>query len=193
MTTPTEPARFTVLTPNDWWRVPLADKDARRRSVEQLSKQQFKGIDHQPVLRARLVDHVLRQAGDAAASGGLEMYLAVQLQGLPVAATLTTYLVPHPMPDSAVAMQDMVGPEGDCDRVEVPAGPAYRRRRSRGAEGTPAEGAENEPLTTLVDYWIAVPGQPQMLLLEFSTPMEQIAEVMVDLFDAVAGSVRWRN
>lgn len=194
MGAPATASRFTVLTPDDWWRIPLADRKARDRSVEQLSKVQFRGIDHQPVLRARLVEQLQRQTGEAAAAGGLEMYLAVQMQGVPVAATLTTYLVPHPMPDSAVALQEVLGTQADFDRVELPAaGPAFRRRRTRGAEGTPADGVEDAPQSTLVDYWVGVPGQPQMLLLEFSTPMEQIADVMVDLFDAVAGSVRWRQ
>jgi hypothetical protein len=32
-----------------------------------------------------------------------------------------------------------------------------------------------------------------MLLLSFSTPMDPIADAMVALFDAIAGSLRWRQ
>lgn len=36
-----------------------------------------------------------------------------------------------------------------------------------------------------------MPGSGAHLLLTFSTPLVQIADVMVDLFDAVAGSLTW--
>jgi hypothetical protein len=32
-----------------------------------------------------------------------------------------------------------------------------------------------------------------MLLLSFSTPIDAIADAMVGLFDAIAGSLRWRQ
>ena len=48
------PARFVLLTPDDWWRIPLPDPSPRRRSVKALAKRQFRGLDDQPTLRTRL-------------------------------------------------------------------------------------------------------------------------------------------
>lgn len=185
------PARFVLLTPDDWWRIPLPITGERRRSVKALAKRQFRGMDDQPTLRTRLERELNGQVEEAAAAGGLEMYLAVEMRGMPVAATLTTYLVPAAAPDGAVELRETLG--GDVDNVELPAGRAIRRRHTRGTAGTPAEGVEGAPRTTLVDYWIDVPGSAQMLMLEFSTPMEEIAEVMVGLFDVIAESVQWRD
>ncbi|MGW7241670.1 hypothetical protein [Streptomyces sp. NPDC054804] len=42
-----------------------------------------------------------------------------------------------------------------------------------------------------MDYQLIVPGSDMHLLLTFSTPLVQIADPMVDLFDAVAGSLTW--
>lgn len=185
------PARFVLLTPDDWWRIPLPDPSARRRSVTALAKRQFRGTDDQPTLRTRLERELEAQVDEAAAAGGLEMYIAVQMRGVPVAATLTTYLVPAMAPEGAVELRETLG--GEVDNVQLPAGRAVRRRHTRDVTGTPADGVEGAPCTTLVDYWIDVPGAAQMLLLEFGTPMEEIAEVMVGLFDVIAESVQWRE
>ncbi|MGH3384935.1 MAG: hypothetical protein ACRDO1_10190 [Nocardioidaceae bacterium] len=186
------PARFTILTPEEWWRIPLVDPDLRARSIDRLTKLQFRGVDHQPALRRGLQDEISGQAAEAAAAGGLEMYLAVQMRGIPVAATLTTYLAPGRITEGAVEFEQKVGPDGEIDSVQIAAGEAIRRHQLRPPEG-PYATIENAPSTTVVDYWIPVPGIPQTLLLTFSSPMEEIAEVMVNLFDSIASSVRWRD
>ena len=40
---------------------------------------------------------------------------------------------------------------------------------------------------------VQVPRAEAILLLTFSTPLVQIADAMVDLFDAVAGSLSWMD
>lgn len=44
-----------------------------------------------------------------------------------------------------------------------------------------------------VDYQLRVPRSDMHLLLTFSTPLVQIADAMVELFDAVAGSLVWKE
>ena len=49
------------------------------------------------------------------------------------------------------------------------------------------------PAATLVEYLIPMPEPGEVLLLSFSTPVDELAEVFTDLFDAVAASLMWRS
>jgi hypothetical protein len=44
-----------------------------------------------------------------------------------------------------------------------------------------------------LDYQLPVPGTEAHLLLTFSTPLVEIADAMVELFDAVAASLTWMD
>lgn len=72
--------------------------------------------------------------------------------------------------------------------VELAAGTAWRRR---GRTDAAPDDSKALPSVTL-DYQVPVPGTGTHLLLTFSTPLVQIADAMVELLDAVAGSLRWR-
>jgi hypothetical protein len=74
-------------------------------------------------------------------------------------------------------------------RETIAAGPVLRRRRTvRPGADDPGQ----ELPRSVVDYWVPVPGDGGLLQLSFSTPMpEQLAEAMVELFDAVTASLRW--
>lgn len=43
-----------------------------------------------------------------------------------------------------------------------------------------------------VQYFVPVPGVPSLLVLSFSTPNLPLAEVFVELFDAMAQTLQWR-
>ncbi|MDO0926328.1 hypothetical protein QQY24_13170 [Streptomyces sp. TG1A-8] len=44
-----------------------------------------------------------------------------------------------------------------------------------------------------VDYQLPVPRSDMHLLLTFSSPLVQIADAMAELFDAIAGSLVWKE
>ena len=44
---------------------------------------------------------------------------------------------------------------------------------------------------TQVDFFVPVPGSDGLLLLTFTTPIEQLAPPLVKLFDVMGGSLRW--
>lgn len=44
---------FGLITPEDWFRIPLVPEEQREASVSALIKRQFAGVDDQPVLRRR--------------------------------------------------------------------------------------------------------------------------------------------
>ena len=44
---------------------------------------------------------------------------------------------------------------------------------------------------TLLDVFVPLPGSTDLLVLSFSTPIEALAEALVQLFDVMAASLRW--
>lgn len=72
--------------------------------------------------------------------------------------------------------------------VELSAGPAVRLRRRGSAEGPDARVVEVE----MLQYFVVVPGAARLLLLTFSTPNVALADALVELFDAIASTLRWR-
>lgn len=43
----------------------------------------------------------------------------------------------------------------------------------------------------MLDIHVAVPESGAYLILSFSTPLDQLADAMVDLFDSIANTLRW--
>ncbi len=64
--------------------------------------------------------------------------------------------------------------------AELPAGRAVRVRRF-------------DPPVTSLDLHVPVPGSSAWLLLSFSTPLAPLADALVGMFDAVAGTLRWTS
>jgi hypothetical protein len=59
---------------------------------------------------------------------------------------------------------------------------------------TDTEGLSTGKLAvTRLQVYVPVPNTTEMLLLSFSTPIDPIADAMVALFDAIAGSLRWKQ
>ncbi|GAB6903643.1 hypothetical protein JCM9957A_67350 [Kineosporia succinea] len=132
--------------------------------------------------------------------GGREFYLLMDvLRGIPLAATLVVTVVPEPVPaDVAPEILARVlanDPNSEPAVLEV-AGenvPAVRRSEAKiMREEIPGLGPARLTFTGL-DVFVPFPDRSQILLLTFRTPMEPIAASMMVLFEAVAGSLRWRE
>jgi hypothetical protein len=200
------PADYQLLLPEGWFRVHIAP-ERREQSVDALVERQFKGIDNAPQIKAQLRQDMLRQAARAFEEGGIELYLSLQQAGpLTVPASLLVALGLPPQGGRLPSLDDLAGrlaAEGKDSRevsvVELPAGPALRVREEYNPVVDRPPTAETEkdadyalPSVTL-DYQVQVPRAEAILLLTFSTPLVQIADAMVDLFDAVAGSLSWTD
>ena len=72
--------------------------------------------------------------------------------------------------------------------IQLPAGEAVRVRKSQTVE---TMGRQEQ--TEVVQYFVLVPDEPVLIVLTFSTPTLELAEPLVELFDAMAGSLRWRS
>jgi hypothetical protein len=185
------PARLTLVTPEDWYRLPLLEEARLRRAVGEFVGRQFSGRDDRPALRAELTGALLDQAHQARDGGAVDMYLSgLPVGGVPLALSLVVTLLPFPADRPSL---EALAPGFDDDVaqatvVELPAGPALRRRRVATTDlpefGTPQVDA------LLVDYVLPGP-EDTALLLTFSSPLVPVAEALAELFEAVAATVRW--
>jgi len=115
--------------------------------------------------------------------------------GVPIAAScLITYLDQDgtKIPLDGLLM-DLAARGGEVTGTEIAGGPAIRHQY----EVLPPDGrlpGGQEPVSTgvtMVDFFLPLPGQPGLLVLSFSTPVEPLADALVMLFDAIAESLRW--
>jgi hypothetical protein len=205
MTSPSDsvtgpPSDYRLLLPDGWFRLHI-DPSRRTRSVDALVDRQFEGTDNAPHIKHLLRQELLSQAEAAHAEGGIELYVSLQRAGtLTVPASLLVSLVPPGPGGTARTVQDLVAQfsaeeDAEVAVVDMPAGNALRIRRTTGQPDRPVPvgaPATSEALpSATVHYQLPVPGTEGHLLLTFSTPLVRIADAMVELFDAVAGSLTW--
>jgi hypothetical protein len=191
------PVGWSLLLPPGWWHIPLDER--RHQSITALLDRQLASLprDRVATLRRELDGELTRLVERAVANDAVEMYLNVDLmRGLPVAASCLVTVVPVgfgtalPATEVAALMGDQPGDEVGV--LEVAGEPAARVRRREPV--TDAEGLSTKELAvTRLQVYVPVPKTAEMLLLSFSTPMDPIADAMVALFDAIAGSLRWKQ
>ncbi|MER7574597.1 hypothetical protein [Streptomyces sp. NPDC126514] len=182
---------FGLVTPEDWYRIPLRPRERMEASVAALVKRQFAGVDDQPVLRRKAEEQLLGAADAGIEQGGVVLYLSfLEAGGIPLSASLLVCRIFEKF-DSLDAVVALAG-SGEVEPVELPAaGPAARLLRRERPKQSRKLGTEFDD--TIVEYFVPVPDRDEVLLLTFSTPLEPIAEAMVGLFDAVAGTLRWHR
>lgn len=189
---------YTLVVPDDWFSIVL-DPERTERDIARLVNRQFAGIDNAPHLKAQARRDLADQAAAARQAGGVEMFLSLtEIAGVPVAGSLTTYLVPPPADGTSV--DDLAAAlAGDGQQVTVadlPAGRAVRIVRDADPppqyieDGAPSGSAS--PLGSReVQVLIPVPGGQAWLLLAFAAPLPPLASAMTGLFDAVSQTLRW--
>ncbi|MGY1500402.1 hypothetical protein ACW4TU_28115 [Streptomyces sp. QTS52] len=182
---------FGLITPEDWYRIPLQPHARREASVAALIKRQFMGVDDQPILRRRAEEQLLDTAAAGVEQGGVVLYLSfLEVSGIPLSASLLVSHL-HQKFDGLDAVAALAG-SGEVELVTLPAaGRAARLVRRERSKQSRKLGSEFED--TVVEYFVPVPDREEVLMLTFSTPLEPIADAMVGLFDAVAGTLRWQQ
>ncbi|MBV9794662.1 MAG: hypothetical protein JO016_12060 [Actinobacteria bacterium] len=188
------PSDYQLVLPDGWFRIDL-EPGTREQAAAALIERQFRGADDIPHLKAEARDKLLVTAADAYGNGGIELYVSLQAAaGMPLPAALVVTLTP-PHPDERVT----VTPEllaatlaataepggaaadgGEITTVELAAGRAVRVRRF-------------DPPVTRLDLHVPIPDSGAWLLLSFSTPLAPLADALVGMFDAVAGTLRWMS
>jgi hypothetical protein len=191
------PADYRLFVPDGWFQISLLPEE-RDRSIVALADLQFRGIDNAPHLKSQLMRDLQKKAKDAYAIGGTELYLSLLMAGpVPLASSL---LISVPASDEwpecsdpDELMEHLVSRNGVGDGelgvvgLEA-AGRAVRHRRK--ATDPEDEMGDIGPSTTLT-YYVPIPAAKRWLMLTFSTPLDPLADQMVELFDAVAGTLHW--
>ncbi|MDT0345948.1 hypothetical protein [Streptomyces litchfieldiae] len=194
------PSHYQLLTPKDWFRIPLRDAEQRARSVQALIDLTMPSRDERAVQRRELRDMLTTVTGTAAARDGIEMYLSTDaVLGVPVPATLLVSAEPGdpdppvrlPVAWMADGVRDKHGPEAEVSVVRLPSGEAVRCRRQGTSEDTRELGQAADRPNTLLDFYLPIPESGGWLILTFSTPIPELAQPLTELFDAIAGSLRW--
>ncbi|MCX5560409.1 hypothetical protein [Streptomyces sp. NBC_00038] len=211
------PTGYGFLLPQDWAQIPLRQGNAED-AVRSLVASAFARVpadvprDKLTPLRLELERRLRAAVAAARRAEALEMYLPVKLAGevnLGASFTISNARLPaRSGPDGAssevsdpaeIAVQLLTADgtasasEMDLSSGEVDGTLAVRRERV--VPAAPELGAELG--SRRVEYLVAVPGDPgQWLVAAFSTlgagnPRDDLADAMVEWFDALMTTFRW--
>lgn len=194
---------YRLVLPPDWCRIPL--RTGTSAAIREMLNEKFKHLPRDTVApyRIEIERRLKEQVAEARAVGGVDMYFPVE----------TTTL--GPLPASFVVSEiRLVPPQeaGDIDPSLVIASlaaesldaPGSRIVDIDGASGLRTEelvaaapGAEFSYDSRSVKYTLPMPGSSgRWLLVMFATPgaadpAGKLANLLVELFDAIMGTFRW--
>ena len=177
---------YRLVVPDGWFAIDL-EPGRRERSVAALVQRQFAGTDSAPHLKAQARQQLLAQTQAAHAAGGLEMFLCLQqVAGVPLPASLVTFLVPASGTQMVTAQdlaRSLTSDRRHATVVDLPAGQAVR------ALGCPSPPDGQESAT--LEVFVPVPHNGEWLLLSFATPLSPLVPALTKLFDAICTTLRW--
>jgi hypothetical protein len=197
MAAPLSPNSYTVVLPPGWIRVSLtggvddAVRDIADRMFRHVPRDAF--TDRRREMEDLLRDMVRR----ARAGNGLDLYLPVEpMHGRLVSASFVVGGVMLPDEIDAIESVALLGNLAADGRIaDVGGAPGVRTERIE-AEN-PGQGGF--AASRRVDYMVAVPGDDRRwITVTFSTPGggapdDVVADALVQLFDAIMTTFRWRN
>lgn len=177
---PGVPNDYAIAVPDSWALIPL-EPGAREKAIGALIRRRFAGTPGAAGVRAALRGHLTDLAEAAWRAGGIEFYLSLMTAGpLPVPASLLITLIPPP-PSGPVPVEAMTAEARKRDRsariIQMPAGTCARAQTS----------------ATELSFYFRVPGSGAWLLLAFAGPDGPLGPAMRELFDAIAGTLRWAS
>jgi hypothetical protein len=178
---PAPPRDFVLLLPPGWIRIPIDGREGARAAALATAKVSNLPEPQRSAVRERvqkMIKSGLRQARQA---GGIDVLMSLaETQGVPIVASC---LVSYVDQGGAPVPMDMMAGELSEEGGDVSLGKIAGRTAIRHRHVDP-------PLTRL-DYIMTTPGKPGMLTFAFATPLEELGDPLVGLFDAIMGSLRW--
>jgi hypothetical protein len=187
-------ADFRLALPLAWVELDL-NPQTRAQSIAKIVEERGAAGQALGLNRNQLTEMLESIAAQAEAKNGVyAAFYSDILENAPVSASLIISIVPatgEPPPPGSDAMsiarvlQQMVPSEIDTELRELAVGPALRVRRHMEA---PIEGVGNVAIEDL-QYVVVLPDLMRLALLDFSTPTVGLADLFVELFDAIAGTL----
>lgn len=186
---------LTLTLPEGWWLIGLEDEEERVGAVEAIVADTFPIEGPAARFRETFVRDLLDMTAKAARGGALALAMSVAGPGSgTVPASLTIVRIPAASvrnDDGArLAARLLEGnpPGVSVDRAECRFGPVVRRVRTSAETLSPAPDGP-APESLLVDYWLEPePGQG-LLSLVFASPLPDLRDSLLDLFDAIVASI----
>ncbi len=193
------PAGYSLVLPPGWARIPL--RHGTEQAITSILNRSFAGLPRDQVasLRRELQLRLRNLTGKARESSGLDLYLPVdRMHGITATASFVVAEVSfgsvQPV-DPALLVARLVGTSEQTHPVDV-AGVVGTR-----TEHVAAPDAEHgvEYASRRVDYVLPVPEDPdRWVIVSFGTlgmgdPSDELAVLLVELFDAVMTTFRWRR
>jgi hypothetical protein len=176
--TSAQPRDFTVLLPPGWVRIPLDGREGARAAALAGAKAAGLPAPQREQAREKLTRLLLKTLRAARQAGGLDVMVSLaRSHGVPLAASC---LVTYQDRDGDLPLDELAAELADGASLVEIAGRQAVRHRSADSEAT------------RLDYIVPVPGRAGLLTLSFATPAEPLADALVNLFDAIAGSLRWQ-
>ena len=196
---PAAPAGYSLVLPPGWTRIPL--RHGTEQAITSILNRSFAGLPRDQVasLRRELQLRLRDLTGKARESCGLDLYVPVdRMHGITATASFLVAEVSfgsvQPV-DPALLVARLVGTSEQTDIADV-AGTVGTRTEHVAAPDT-EQGVEYA--SRRVDYVLPVPEDPdRWVIVSFSTlgmgdPSDDLAVLLVELFDAVMTTFRWRR
>lgn len=196
---------YTLIIPPGWTRIPLKDgtQDAVKKVVDEAAERVSHDLPRDKVAEARLelYRRLNSSVKEAQRRDGVDLYLPVEpMHGHLIAASIIVAKIDTTLRDG-VRRQDvltqLLTDSADSEPAEVAGSAAVRKERTMDAD--PEKGAEAP--SKHVDYIVQVPSSGAdsgWVVVSFSTigdgdPAGDVTEILVELFDAVMTTFRWRT
>lgn len=193
------PTGYTLVLPPGWSRVPL--RRGTDKAITSILDRSFAGLprDRVATLRRELQLRLQDLAGRARENCGLDLYVPTERMG---EVTVTASFVVAEMSltsadqvDPGMLVARLVADSDETGPVELADTAGTRTEHVAAAD--PEHGLEYA--TRRVDYVLPVPADlDRWVIVSFSTlgsgdPDDEFAQLLVELFDAIMTTFRWRR
>lgn len=193
------PTGYTLVLPPGWSRVPL--RRGTENAIDGILDRTFAGLPRDQVASARreLQLRLRDLAEQAREHAGLDLYVPTERMGeVTVTASFVVAemsLVRAEQVDPQMLVARLVADSEHTSAVEL--SETLGTRTEHVADADTEQGVEHA--SRRVDYVLPVPADPdRWLIVSFSTlgagdPNDEFAELLVELFDAIMTTFRWKR
>jgi hypothetical protein len=188
--------------PGQWWQIPLHGLEEARDSIKKLVSRQVGTADDKAKLRDQLRRQLLQAVEVAIEGNGQSMQVALDVvEEFPIPVSFTVFL-------PQLQLTPSVGTEGasvisllqqgleaagygeleTAHRFTAHDSEVLRVHRQQLIR---SENGEKALPALTADYWLSIPETKRVVLVNFSTALTGIDEVMLTFFDSIVRASHW--